>query len=168
MTIDLSIFPSTPFPSHYSLVESRHLGDNWEYDAINHYLTGKTIAQVNLNSLTEELEIDWTSVHHLLTNQAFAFFLPSFMKVSQDNFNNPSDYSARLADSLCLTLRRMAEGDLSSRLVYLLENYTQPQLSAIAKYLKELSELHYADDGELNDAQPALDKFWGQYLQSTE
>jgi hypothetical protein len=165
MSVDLTIFDRGPYPADRPVVPAGREGDRWEYDEVVRFFTGKRIADVTYEALVGDYRKDWTAAHHLMSDQAFAFFLPALMRLSQDHYSDTSHNASVLADNLTFMFRRMAEGDMDHRLVPLLKSYSKQQLGAIAKFLREMSDEHYQGMGDLDDAAQALRLLWGRYLE---
>lgn len=166
MSVDLTLFDAAPYPLHRDVVPAGRQGDQWEYDEVVRFFSGKRLADVTYQSMLSDYRKDWTSAHHLMSDEAFAFFLPALMRLSQDHYEDTSNNASVLGDNLVFQFRRMAEGDMDDRLLALLQRYTRPQLSVIARFLSEMSRDHYQGMGDLDDADRALQLFWGQYLGS--
>lgn len=79
MTVELALFGTGPFPSTLAVVAEGRAGDGWEYDEALRYFTGRSRSQATYDSLRKEYCKDWTAAHHLLSDEAFAFFLPALL-----------------------------------------------------------------------------------------
>ena len=167
MSVNLSDFDQLAFPPDAPVVSAGKAGDEWEYDAAVAYFRGKRLVDVTYNDIrTRYGKTDWTASISFLSEQAFLFFLPALMKIAQDNYRDVSDNAGVLADNLVFMFRRMATGDMDHRLHPLVQRYSRVQLSAIAKFLIEMSDEHYRGTGDMDDAKTALQLFWGQYLET--
>ncbi|MDM7951206.1 DUF6714 family protein [Hydrogenophaga sp.] len=166
MSVDISLFDQRPFSSEVPLVPPGREGDRWENDEVIRFFKGKCIQEVSYEALKSDYKKDWTAAHHLMSDQAFAFFLPSLLRLSQDNYEDSTDNAGLLADSLVFMFRRMAEGTMDHRLLPLLRAYSKRQLGVISLFLQEMSEQHYQGMGDMDDAAVALKLFWSQYLPS--
>lgn len=163
MSVDLSLFDQCPFPSEWSLVPPGKEGD-WEYDEVVKFFKGKRLADVTYQALKSGYTKDWTAAHHLMSEQALAFFLPALLSLSQENYNDTTHNAGLLADQLVFFFLRMARGEMDYHLLPLLRTYSKQQLGVIATFLKEMSAQHYNGMGDMDDAASALKLFWAQYL----
>lgn len=167
MTINFNDFNQQAFSRDAPVVPEGKEGDGWEYDAAITYFRGKRLVDVTYDDIRARYgKTDWTASISFLSEQAFLYFLPALMKIAQENYRDVSDNAGVLADNLVFMFRRMARGDMDHRLHPLVQRYSRIQLSAIAKFLREMSEEHYRGMGDMDDAAAALQLFWGQYLES--
>ena len=164
MSVNLSLFDQRPFPSEWPLVPPGKEGDGWEYDEVVRFFKGKRLVDVTYEALKIGYQKDWTAAHHLMSEQALAFFLPALLHLSQDNYDDTAHNAGLLADQLVFFLLRMARGEMDYHLLPLLRTYSKSQLGVIAMFLLEMSEQHYKDMGDMDDAANALALFWSQYL----
>ena len=74
-----------------------------------------------------------------MTDEAFAFFLPAFMRIALDEYEE----SDSIPDAVIHRLREMALGRDDARRNAILERYTAAQLRAIAAFLREMSERYW-------------------------
>lgn len=166
MSVDLQLFDAQPFAAVLPLVPPEKAGDDWEYDEVVRFFAGKRLAEVTYQTIRANFRTDWTACHHLMSDDAFAFFLPALMRLGQDNYWDVSDNASVLADNLAFIFRRMAEGGMEYRPSFLLRIYSRQQLGVIARFLSEMSRDHYDGMGDLDDAAHALRLLWGKYLES--
>lgn len=164
MSVNLLLFDQGPFPSDWPVVPSGKEGDGWEYDEVVKFFKGRRLADVTYETLKSEYTKDWTAAHHLLSEQALAFFLPALLRLSQENYNDTFHNAGLLADQLAFFFLRMARREMDYHLLPLLNTYSKLQLGVIATFLHELSTQHYKGMGDLDDAACALKLFWAEYL----
>lgn len=157
------VFPDGKFPSNKRAADPLLIGDGWVGDETERFFKGRSLSEVNLTSLTCDYKEVWWSAQNFLDTEAYLFFLPAFMRIALDDF--PASEGARmLADALSNQFLRMARGELDHRLVPLLENYSRPQIGAIAEFLLKLSRDRYEPVGDIDDAGEALRLYWARYL----
>ncbi|QHE87238.1 DUF6714 family protein [Hydrogenophaga sp. BPS33] len=163
-SIDLSLFGQRPYPADKPVVDPARRGDEWESDGTAQFFEGKSNADL-LQSAFDEFPYDYSSCHHLLTDEAFSFFLPGLIRLTLEN--RDSDQSALLGDSLVNTLLKMAKGEMNYRLQPIVDTYNREQLGAIAKFLAEIARIDPYPILEKDPALNALQFFWGQFLPET-
>ena len=139
------------------------IGDKWVGDETERFFRGRALRDVTYETLSHEYKGVWWSAHNFLNDEAYLFFLPAFLRVALFDFEKEG--AAQLADALAYSFLRMARGEHDDRLKPLLDNYTIPQLSVIAAFLRDLSRDRYRPTGDVDDAEPALRLFWDRYLQ---
>lgn len=163
MSVDLSLFDQRSFPIEWPLVPPGK-ADEWEYAEVVKFFRGKRLADVTYEALKNGYAKDWTAAHHLMSEQALAFFLPALLRLSQENYNDTTHNAGLLADQLTFFFLRMARGEMDYHLLPLLRSYSKLQLGVIATFLQEMSEQHYNTMGDMDDAANALKLFWAQFL----
>ena len=159
------IFPSGVFPEKLHSAFPQHIGDGWVGDETERFFRGRNISDVTCETLSREYDGVWWAAHNFLNDEAYLFFLPAFMKIALESFSE-SEGARMLADELAHSFLRMASGEQDHRLHPLLQGYTREQLSQVAQFLVELSRDHYKPTNDIDDAEPALELFWKQYLVS--
>ena len=169
MSIDLSLFDNRPYPKNFPLVDPGDEGDGWEYDEVVRFYTGKSLSDITADAITKDYRKDYTTAHHLMSSQAFNFFLPALMKVGLDNYvSGKGGNISLIADSLVNSFYEMAKGEMNYRLLPLLSSYTKKQLGEITKFLKQMYEIEYKYLDELDYASQALDLFWNQFDKASD
>lgn len=124
------------------------------------FFSGKCIDDVRLDDLNGKYRHDPSGCISLLTPEAFAFFLPAFMRISIEQY---ADANA-IPDVLINRLLHIAAGDDEERRDAIVRWYGAEQMREVALFLKAMSDKywrHYNPD----DARRALDLFWGRFLQ---
>lgn len=162
--IDLQLFDMRPYPRSSPVVDPSLPSDGWERDATASFFSGKSILDLSPNAF-QEFPYDYSTFHHLLSHEAFTFFLPGLMRLVLSD--RETDQTALLGDSLVNTFFRMANGEMSYRLQPILERYSEKQLAVIAKFLTEIANLNPHPIPEEDPARNALLLFWGQFLPHT-
>lgn len=164
--MNLEVFDRGVFDADRPAAAESIVGDGWVGDETERFFRGRAFIDVNYETLSKDYRSVWWAAHNFLNEDAYLFFLPAFLKIALVDFDK--DGASQLADALAYGFLRMAEGEHDDRLIPLLQNYTRTQLAEIAQFLWELSETRYQPAGDIDDAKPALEKFWKQYLSSSE
>lgn len=158
--IDLSLFPSSPFPGDRPVVDAAKANDGWERDAVSQLFAGKSIRDLT-PAAVKHFPHDLSTCHHLLSAEAFAFFLPGLLNLVLSDRDD--DQVALLGDSLVNTLLRMASREMDYRLGPLLQQYSKEQLAVVACFLEEVARIEPYPIPEKDPARNALRLFWDQY-----
>lgn len=173
MKLRLASFGKNPFPAELPLVYARHLGDS-ELAACEGYFSGRRRADVTRASLLEAYQdkLDLTAVPSLLSDHAFAFFLPSLMQAALDGQDDSDSQLPDLGEVLTHHLLEFARNVGSSpRLAAILALYTPEQLADVARFLKAMRDhdiLSWRGADRWAPAAEALSAFWERYLPTSE
>jgi hypothetical protein len=160
--MNLEVFDQGVFSATRAAASKSIVGDGWVGDETERFFRGRAVRDVTHETLSQDYRSVWWAAHNFLNNEAYLFFLPAFLRVALYDFEKEG--SAQLADALANGFLRMAQGEHDDRLMPILQNYTKPQLAAIAEFLLELSRDRYKPAGDMDDAEPALRQFWDRYL----
>jgi len=159
----IDVFPHGSFPLERHTAPSSIIGDGWVGDETERFFRGRQLAEVTCKTLSNEYRSVWWSAHNFLNDEAYLFFLPAFLKIALDDFKE-NEGARMLADALAHSFLRMAKGEQDHRLLPILQTYSREQLGEVAQFLLELSHDRYKPANDLDDAEPALELFWKQYL----
>jgi hypothetical protein len=159
-TIDLSLFDTRPYPHASHVIDPEKAGDRWERDATAKFLFGKKNEDLTAAAF-DGFPSDYSTFHHLMTNETFVFFLSGIMAFALAN--RDIDQAALLGDSLVNSFLRMAEGELQHRRRALLDNYSAEQLRVISIFLTEIAGRDPYPIPDRDPAVNALHLFWGKF-----
>ncbi|MDZ4100212.1 MAG: hypothetical protein U1E12_00895 [Hydrogenophaga sp.] len=161
--MNIDIFPSGAFPKERHAAFKDHIGDGWVGDETERFFRGRDLADVTCETLSHEYKEVWWAAHNYLNEEAYLFFLPAFLKIALKDYL-VNEGARVLADALAHGFFRMAKGEQDHRLLPILRGYSREQLGEIAQFLRELSRDRYKPVNDCDDAEPALELFWKQYL----
>lgn len=121
---------------------------------------------------TYQDKLDLTAIPSLLSDHAFAFFLPSLMQAVLDGQDDRDSQLPDLGDVLTRHLLEMGRSPGSSRrLAAILAMYTPEQLADVARFLRALRDydiLSWPEADQWAPAEAALSTYWGRYLPESE
>lgn len=173
MKLRLASLGKEPFAAELPLVYAQRPGDI-ELAACERCFSGRRRAEVTRASLLETYQdkLDLTAVPSLLSDQAFAFFLPSLMQAVLDGQDDCDSQLPDLGDVLTHHLLDLARSNGSSRrLAALLAMYTPEQLADVARFLKAMRDHEISKWAEAEPWAPAaeaLSMYWKRYLPISE
>ncbi|QHE87240.1 DUF6714 family protein [Hydrogenophaga sp. BPS33] len=159
--MNFEIFHRGRYPQDKPAAQESRIGDSWEGDEAERFFRGRHSKDVNYQSLSEEYRKDWSIAPCLLNEDAYLFFLPAFMKIALEDYEQGE--TPTLTVTVISDFLEMARGELDSRLLPILRTFTSAQLSFIATYLQEVNDRYYHALGSDNDAAMALNLFWHQF-----
>lgn len=111
---------------------------------------------VTLDSLKQGYSHDPSACLAFMSDDAFAFFLPAFMKISLEDY----DRADVIPEVVIGKLKRMGEGADGDRRDAVLRQYVPQQVRAIVDFLAEMSSRYWHAYPE-DSARKALE-FWSQ------
>ncbi|MGS0892894.1 DUF6714 family protein [Burkholderia stagnalis] len=135
MNFDFSLFPNMPFPKGQSITNRSGI----ESCAVDDFFRGKKRFDITLKELREDYECDESSCLTFMEPEAFAFFLPLFMKIATHDY----DEADNIPDSLVYKLHRMATGGAKDWLREILKTYSKDQRDSIVDFLDEMSRIEW-------------------------
>ncbi|ALX10412.1 hypothetical protein P350_02100 [Burkholderia cepacia JBK9] len=151
-----SLFPDDIFSVEKAITNKSGI----EACAVDRFFKGRRRFATTLEELRDNYECDESACLGFMEPEAFAFFLPLFMKLAA------CEYSAsnNITDSVVYKLHRMASGDGEDWLVAIQATYTMEQLDVIVEFLKEMSrvEWQYHDPDLAAEAAIRLRKRFGR------
>ncbi|KVM59380.1 hypothetical protein WJ58_09230 [Burkholderia ubonensis] len=89
--------------------------------------------------MREDYECDESACLTFMEPEAFAFFLPLFIKLAIFDCNDADN----IPDSLVYKLHRMATGGADSWLEEILKTYSRSQRDVIVEFLDEMSRIEW-------------------------
>lgn len=134
-----------------------------EAAAVSRYFSGRTIDDVTLDSLSSEYSHDPAACLSFLTPQAFALFLPAFMRIALEQYEEAN----AIPEVVISRLLHIADGTDIERKDVLVDSYSPAQKREVAEFLEAMSSKywrHYPSD----DAKRALNIFWYQFLEDEQ
>ncbi len=131
----LSQFSTAPFPKDLAIGS----GTSIESRAVERFFRDKTIGDISLAALRAGYSHDPAACLVFMTNEAFAFFLPAFLRISLDEY----DAADAIPGAVINRLVEMAEGHDNGRRDAVMRSYTREQLGAIADFLEEMSDRYW-------------------------
>lgn len=134
-----SLFPDDIFPVEKAITNI----DGIEARAVDQFFRGRRRFATTLEELRDNYECDESACLGFMEPEAFAFFLPLFMKLAACEY----DASSNIPDSVVYKLHRIAAGDADDWLAAILATYSTEQLGVIVEFLEEMSrvEWHHHD-----------------------
>jgi hypothetical protein len=135
------------------------LRDSIESNDVDDFFRGKSLADITLTVLNESYPHDPSACLVFMTSQAFAFFLPAFMKIALEEY----EQADVIPEVVIRRFVEMAEGRDKERLDSIVSTYSPSQLRAIGQFLSEMSERYWHKYPQ-DSAKQALDALWSRYL----
>jgi hypothetical protein len=123
-------------------------GGSIEAQAVERYFRSKRVEDVTLSALKKEYPHDPAACLVFMTDAAFAYFLPAFMRIALDDYSE----AGAIPEAVVGRLLAMAEGRDNQRRDFLLRHYTPAQIAAVATFLKNMSARYwhkYPEDSAL-------------------
>jgi Family of unknown function (DUF6714) len=123
-------------------------GGSIEAKAVETYFRDKTLDDVRLEGLKRDYPHDPAACLVFMTDEAFAFFLPAFMRIALDDYK----VADSIPEAVINRLVDMAEGRDNERRDAVLQSYSRADVDSISRFLKTMSELYwheYPDDAAL-------------------
>lgn len=148
----LSAFEDTKYPGDSNIARSASM----EGEYVAAYFKGKNWTSLTVQSLRTDYPGDPSACLSFMTDQAFRYFFPGYMKMACLEYDS--------ADAIFdVVVDRIFDASEGSRIREIFEDYDRAKLSAIAQYAELLSTeycRHYPEDL----AAIALSKYWHRYL----
>jgi hypothetical protein len=147
-----SCFENIPYPGDENISHDNGL----EAGYVVSYFKKRNWMSLNVQAMRTEYPGDASACLTFMTDDAFRYFFPGYMKVAFVEYNSAD----AIFDKVIFRLSDAAE-NLEMRVIF--EKYDEAQLRAIAQYCVLLSEKYcrfYTDDL----AAIAVSKYWHQYL----
>jgi hypothetical protein len=169
MKLNFDLFGKDVFPSSHEVTRQRQRGDS-EVEACRSYFEGKRLSDVQRSSLVAvyQQRYDMSAIPALLSDQAFAFFLPALMQIAIDGQDDHETQVPDLGNILVHHLLEMAQASKgSARLAELLKVYSPTQLGEVARFLRAMRDHEkemWVEASEWSTAAEALNLYWSQYL----
>lgn len=135
MKIDFSVFDN----SFFSADEPIGCGGGIEARDVEDFFRWRRRFDVSLGDLNNVYEHDPSACLGFMLPRAFAFFLPTFMKISIIDY----DEADVIPDTVVYRLCDMAKGCADDNLSAILSNYTREQLDLILNFLREMSRVEW-------------------------
>ncbi|AYZ66762.1 hypothetical protein EGY31_26820 [Burkholderia multivorans] len=110
-----------------------------EARAVDDFFRGRRKFETSLAELREDYECDESACLSFMEPEAFAFFLPLFMKLAACSY----DESGNIPDSLVYKLHRMATGGADHLLHTISTTYSKSQCDVVVKFLDEMSRIEW-------------------------
>ena len=123
-------------------------GGSIEARAVEAYFRGKSADDIQLSGFKRDYPHDPAACLVFMTDEAFAFFLPAFMRIALDDY----EVADSIPEAVINRLVEMAEGRDDARRDAVLERYSAAEVESIAQFLKKMSELYwhqYPEDSAL-------------------
>jgi hypothetical protein len=123
-------------------------GGSIEAQAVERYFRSKRVEDLTLAALKQEYPHDPAACLVFMTDAAFAYFLPGFMRIALDDYSD----AGSIPEAVIGRLLAMAEGRDNQRRDFLLGSYSAAQLAAVATFLKNMSARYwhkYPEDSAL-------------------
>ncbi|MDN7861601.1 hypothetical protein QZM81_37935 [Burkholderia cepacia] len=130
-----SLFPDDIFPVEKALTTMGGI----EARAVDRFFRGRRRFATTLEELRNNYECDESACLGFMEPEAFAFFLPLFMKLAACEY----DASNNIPDSVVYKLHRIATGDADDWLAVILATYSTKQLDVIVEFLEEMSRVEW-------------------------
>lgn len=156
MSVDFSVFPGGPISSRVAIT----VGNSIEAEDISKFLANRCAEEITLDILDLLYPHDPAACLAFMTPEAFAYFLPAWMKIALDDY----DVANTIPETIISYLLALAEGKDPERLSTINASYTREQLGAVAKFLREMS-VKYWHFYPSDDALKALMLYWHKYEQ---
>ena len=129
-------------------------GHSIEAKSVEQYFRNRTLDSITLDSLNNDYPHDPAACLVAMTNEAFAFFLPAFMRIALNDYKRANV----IPEAIINRFVEMAEGRDDERRNAILATYSTSALEGIASFLAKMSELYwhrYPEDSALRALQ-----FW--------
>ena len=107
--------------------------------AVDDFFRGRKRFDTSLAELRDDYEFDESACLTFMGPDAFAFFLPLFMKLSVFDCED----SDNIPDSVVLKLHRMAIGEADHWLNAILKGYSRDQRNIVVEFLDEMSRIEW-------------------------
>ena len=113
-------------------------GASIEARAVEAYFRSKRARDISINELARDYH-DPAACLVFMSNEAFAFFLPAFMRIALEDYA----ISGAIPEAVVGRLLAMAEGRDNERRDAVLRTYSKDELASVAKFLKEISARYW-------------------------
>ncbi|QRR08577.1 hypothetical protein FPJ27_19655 [Burkholderia sp. MS455] len=135
MSFYSSLFPNAPFPKGKSITDRSGI----ESCAVDDFFRGKKRFDITLKELRKGYEYDESACLTFMEPEAFAFFLPLFMKIATRDY----DEADNIPDSLVYKPHRMTTSGAKDWLSEILKTYSKDQRDSIVDFLDEMSRIEW-------------------------
>lgn len=154
--MDFSIFKDVSFPNNRII----STGLREEDRAVEKFFRNKKISEITRYTLENDYKYTYSACLDFMTPEAFAFFLPAFMKIAVQDYNGETSFPWIVVSCHLLP---MAEGTMPDNRDAILSSYSDSQLHVVAEFLKEMSHYYQIYEPD-DDATKAFDLFWGEFF----
>lgn len=148
--MDINIFWTEKYPDQKPI----GLGNSSEAKAVERFFRGKRLQDVSLSSLRKEYHHDPSAALVFMTEDAFAFFLPAFMRIALEDYESAD----AIPEAVINRFLEMAEGRDMERRQAIIRRYSPEQIKAIADFLKNMSERYWHNYPE--DTAKRATRYW--------
>jgi hypothetical protein len=152
LMVDFNVFDDDPFDVGNRVTD----GDGLEARAVEEFFSGRSLSEITLQRLTDGYMHDPAACLVFMTPEAFAFFLPAFMRIALEDY----DHADVIPEVVIGRFVEMAEGRDDERLAAIRSSYSTPQIRCVADFLEEMST-HYWHRYPEDLAKRARDAYWG-------
>ncbi len=164
LTMDFSIFSKREFPQGKAVTS----GNSLEASYVESFFSGRSQVEITFDLLKSAYSHDPSACLSFMLPDAFAFFLPAYMRIALENYEEAD----AIPDAVIFHLLCIAQGgaydekineEYKNRLNAILSSYSVEQLKAVAEFLDEMSK-KYWHKYPTDDAQKALSVYWERFL----
>ncbi|MDR5884069.1 DUF6714 family protein [Caballeronia sp. LZ032] len=135
MTLNFSLFSNISFPENKPITNRSSI----ESRAVDDFFRGRKRFATSLKELREDYECDESACLNFMEAEAFAFFLPLFMKLVICDYRE----SENIPDSLVYKLHRVASDGADDWLNAILKTYSTSQRDVVVRFLDEMSQIEW-------------------------
>lgn len=153
-------FSSQDPPSRKNILKENVNNIDIETGYVVSFFEGKKWNDVTLNELMQSYKGDPSACLVLMGSKAYRYYLPSFLRLCLVEYDNLDMVYETTLWRLIPSKNNISEKEFDN--IY--SDYNLNQKVLIAKILQYLSTSHKEDFVDINDAQNALDEYWGKYL----
>lgn len=153
--MNFSVFFNNSFPPDKKAIA---VGESIEASDVSKFFSGRNVREITLDELKSNYPHDAAACLAFMTPLAFAYFLPSFMRIALEDYGR-ADVIPEVVIGYLLA---MADGRDMARRDVIEASYSRDQLGTVAKFLREMSDKYWYQYPS-DDAQKALSSYWGQF-----